>query len=161
MSHTTEVMSIFVRFSHIFTKTSLLWQRSLNLWSQECRLWIGRPGKPPVLSIHTVASSRRNAIFVPKLVAMVTPLCPLCTTTVVSQMNSLIAETLSQNQTLHRYVTYNWSYGHFCQICCYFGQHLVAMATSLDPCNQKYLQHSCALLSRLKFWAMFLRHLVP
>jgi len=29
-------------------------------------------------------------------------------------MNSLIAETLSQNRTLHWYVTCNWSYGHFC-----------------------------------------------
>jgi len=44
-------------------------------------------------------------IFVPKLVAMVTPLFPLCTG--VSQMNSTIAQTLSQNQTLHGYVAYN------------------------------------------------------
>jgi len=52
------------------------------------------------------------AILAPKLVAMVTPLCPLCTG--VSQVNSTIAQTLSQNQTLHGYVAYNWSYGHFC-----------------------------------------------
>jgi len=40
--------------------------------------------------------SRRNAfiaIFVPKLVAMVTPLCPLCTG--VWQMNFQMAQTLS------------------------------------------------------------------
>jgi len=36
---------------------------------------------------------------------MVTPLCPLCTG--VSQMNSPMAQTLSQNQTLHGYVAYN------------------------------------------------------
>ena len=51
------------------------------------------------------------AISVPKLVAVVTPLCPLYTG--VSQMNSPIAQTLSQNRTLHGYVSYNWSYGHF------------------------------------------------
>jgi len=45
------------------------------------------------------------AILVPKLVAMVTPLCPLCTG--VSQMNSSTAQALSQNQILHRYVGYN------------------------------------------------------
>jgi len=72
------------------------------------------------------------AIFVPKLVAMVMPFCPLCMG--VSQMNSLIAYTLSQNQTLHGYVAYNWSYGHFCEIFAYFGHfYLVAMATSLRP----------------------------
>jgi len=46
-----------------------------------------------------------RAILVPKLVAMVTPLCPL--RTVVSKMNSQMAETLSQNQTLYGYVAYN------------------------------------------------------
>jgi len=43
---------------------------------------------------------------------MVTHLCPLCKE--VSQMNSTIAHTLSQNQTLHLYVAYNWSFGYFC-----------------------------------------------
>jgi len=71
------------------------------------------------------------AILVPKLVAMVTPLCPLCTG--VSQMNSSTAQALSQNQILHRYVGYNWSYGHFCDFLDYFGENLVAMATSLRP----------------------------
>jgi len=37
------------------------------------------------------------AILVPKLAAIVMPLCPLCTG--VSQMNYPIAQTLSQNQT--------------------------------------------------------------
>jgi len=52
------------------------------------------------------------AILVPKLVAIVTPLCPLCQG--VSQINSPMAQTLSQNQTLHGCIAYNWSYGHFC-----------------------------------------------
>jgi len=71
------------------------------------------------------------AILVPKLVVMATPLCPLCTG--VSQMNSPMAQTLSQNQTLHGCVAYSRSYGDFCDFLAYFGQHLVAMATSLRP----------------------------
>jgi len=55
------------------------------------------------------------------------PHCPLFTG--VSQMNSPMA----QNQTLHAYVAYNWSYGHFSYILAYSGQNLVAMATSLRP----------------------------
>jgi len=62
---------------------------------------------------------------------MVTSLCLLCTT--VSQMNSPMAHTLSQKQTLHGYVANNWSYGHFCYICAHFGQNLVAVATSHRP----------------------------
>jgi len=46
-------------------------------------------------------------------------------------MNSPIAQTLSQNRTLHGHIAYNCSYGHFCDIVAYFGQNLVAMATSL------------------------------
>ena len=64
--------------------------------------------KTPVIINHILAISHRNAfiaILVPKLVAVVTPLCPLCTG--VSQMNSPIAQTLSQSQTLHEYVAYN------------------------------------------------------
>ena len=53
----------------------------------------------PVISTgsHVLDICLRNAflaILVPNLVAMVMPLCPLCTG--VSHMNSLIAETLSQ-----------------------------------------------------------------
>jgi len=52
---------------------------------------------PPVISNHVDAISRRNAflaILVIKLVAMVTPLCTLCTG--VLQMNS----TTVQNQNI-------------------------------------------------------------
>jgi len=66
---------------------------------------------------------------------MVTPLCPLCTG--VSKMNSLVAQTLSQNQTLYGYVAYNCSYGHFCDFLAYFGQNLVAMATLLKPLHSE------------------------
>ena len=51
------------------------------------------------------------AILVPALFDIVTPILPLCTG--VSQMNFPMAQTQSQNQTLHGCVAYNWSYGHF------------------------------------------------
>ena len=95
----------FVIFLSILAKIWLPWQRPIDPCNQKCLLWIGRPRKPPVISncvslslveMHLYAFI---AILVVKLVAMVTPLCPLCTG--VSQMNSLIEQILSQNQTLH------------------------------------------------------------
>ena len=108
MLHTTEVMAIFVIFWPILAKIWLPWQRPLDPCNQKCLLCIGRPRKPPTISNRILVISHRNAfiaILVPKLVAMVTPLCSLCTG--VSQMNSPVAQTLSQNQTLHGYVAYN------------------------------------------------------
>jgi len=46
MSHTTEVMAIFVRFWPILAKMWLPWQRPLDPCSQKCLIWIGRPRKP-------------------------------------------------------------------------------------------------------------------
>jgi len=128
----------FVIIWPILTKIWLPWQRPLKPCNQKCLLWIGQPRKPPVITNGILLISCRNvfiAIFVPKLVAVVTPLCPLCTG--VSQMNSSMAQTLSQNQTLHGCVTYNWSYGHFCDFLAYFGQNLVAMALSLRPLHSE------------------------
>jgi len=111
MSLTTKVMAIFVIFLPILAKIWLPWQRPLDPYNQKYLLWIGRPQKPPVLNNHTLVVSRRNAFmciysnFVPKLAAMVTPLCPLCIG--VSQMNSPMAQTLSQKETLHGHVAYN------------------------------------------------------
>ena len=88
----------------ILAKIWLPWQRPLQPYNQKCLLWISRRRKPPVLSNHVVAVSRRNtfiAILVPKFVAMVTRFCPLYMG--VPQMNSLIPQTLSQNQSLHEY----------------------------------------------------------
>jgi len=107
----------FVIYLAYFGHNLLPWQRPLDSCSQKCLLWIGRRRKPPVISSPILVISCRNAcafiaIFVEKLVAMVTPLCPLCTA--VSQMNSPMAQTLLQNQTVHGCVAYNWSYGHFC-----------------------------------------------
>jgi len=96
-----------VIFLPILAKTWLPWQRPLDPCNQKCLLWIGQSRKPPVISNHILAISRRNAlaILVPKLVAMVMRFCPLCTG--VSQMNSMIAQTLSQNQTLYECDAYN------------------------------------------------------
>jgi len=76
-------------FCLILAKVWLPWQRTLDPCNQKCLPWIGRPRKP--LISHTlwqnhilVISVEMHlyafiAILVPKLVAMVTPLCPLCT----------------------------------------------------------------------------------
>jgi len=73
------------------------------------------------------------AIFVPKLVAVVTPLSPLCMG--VLHMNSTIAQTLSQKKTLHGYVAYN--------IFVIFWPTLAKIwlpwPRPLNPCNQKCL----------------------
>ena len=86
MSLASEVMAIFVIFWPILAKIWLPWQRPLDPCNQKRLLWIGQPRKPPVISNHILAISLIEmhlyafiAILVPKLVAMVTPLCPLCT----------------------------------------------------------------------------------
>ena len=103
MLHTTEVITIFVIFWPILAKIWLPWQRPSDPCNQKCLLWIGRLRKLPAISNHISLSLIEmhlyalTAILVPKLVAMVTPLCPLCTG--VSQMNSPMAQTLSQNNS--------------------------------------------------------------
>jgi len=135
--HTTEVMAIFVIFWLILAKIWLPRQRPLDPCNQKCLLWIGRRRKPPVISNHILFISRRNAFiciysnFRPKIGCYGN--APLSLVYSVSEVNSAIAQTLFQNQTLHGYVAYNWSYGHFCEIMAYFGQNLVAVATSLRP----------------------------
>ena len=95
-------------FLPILVAILLPWQRSLDTCNQKYFLQIGRPRKPPIISNHILVICRRNAfmeILVSKLVAIVTPLCPFCTG--VSQMYSLIAQTISQNQTLYLCVAHN------------------------------------------------------
>jgi len=137
MLYTTEVMAFFCDFWPILAKIWLPWQHPLDPSNQKCLLCIGRPRKPPVISNPILAVSHRNAfieILVPKLVAMVTPLCPLCTG--VSKMNSPMAQTLSQNQTLYWYVAYNWSWPFF-----YFLAKIwLPWQRPLDHCNQKCLR---------------------
>jgi len=65
-------------------------------------------------------------------------------------MTSLIAETLSRNQTLHWCVAHNWIYGHFVWLFTYFGQNLVAIATSVRPLQSEmsYLDWSTLLVAQ-------------
>jgi len=84
-----------------FGKNMVAMAKSLRPMPSEMSSSDLRTTKPPVISNQILAISRRYAfiaILVPKLVAMVAPLCPLCTT--VSHMNSLIAKSLYRNQTL-------------------------------------------------------------
>jgi len=93
--------------------------------------------KTPVLSNHLLAISHRNAFiciysnFCPKIGCHGNAPLSLVYVSVIDEFP--MAQILSQNQTLHGYVAYNWSYGHFCDLLAYFGQNLVAMATPLRP----------------------------
>jgi len=137
----TEVMAIFVIFWPVLTKIWLPWQRPLDPCNQKCLLWIGWPQNPPVISNRTLVISRRNAFmcinsnFCPKIGCHGNALCPLCTG--VSHMNSPMAQTLSQNQTLHGCVAYNWSYVHFVIFWPILAKIWLPWQRPLDPCNQK------------------------
>ena len=116
---------------------------SLDPCNQKCLLWIVRPRKSPAISNHIWLSLIEmhlyalTAILVSKLVVMVTPLCPLCTG--VSQMNSPIAQTLSQTQTLHGYVAYIWRYGHFVIFLPILAKNWLLWQRPWDFCNRKCL----------------------
>ena len=73
------------------------------------------------------------AILVPKLVAMVTPLCLLCTG--VSQVNSLIVQPYPKTKLCIDMLHTAEVMVIFVIFCLfeYFGQNIVAMATSLRP----------------------------
>jgi len=118
-------MAIFVIFSPILANNWLPRQRPLDPCNQKCLLWIGWPQKPPVISNHILAISRRNSFmciynnFSPKIGCHDNAPFPLCTK--LSPMNSFIEQILSQNQTLRGCVAYNWSYDHLCDTFAYFG----------------------------------------
>ena len=70
-----------------------------------------------------------TVIFVPKLFTMVTPVCPLCTA--VSQMNSPMAQTYLNTKLCMDVSLTTEVMAIFVIFLPYFGQNLVAMATSL------------------------------
>jgi len=93
MSYTIAVMAFFVIFLPILTKTWMPWKRPLDSCNQKMSSLDWSTTKTHVISIHIFAISCRNAFIatlVPKLVALVTPLCNLCTG--VSQTNSLMVQ---------------------------------------------------------------------
>jgi len=97
--------------------------------------------------------------FIPKLVAMVTPLCPLCTWD--SQMNSLISQTLPQNKTLHGYVAYNWSYGQFCDFWPILAKIWLPVSITFGIRPIKHVTICCDKFGDIQLWvAPFRRQLV-
>jgi len=63
MSHTTQVMAIFVIFLPILAKKVVAVATSLRPCNQKCLLWIVGPRKLPVISNRILVSSRRNAFI--------------------------------------------------------------------------------------------------
>jgi len=108
MLHTTEVMVIYVIFWPILAKIWLPWQRPLDPWNQKCLLWIGRPRKPPVIRNCILVISCRNAFiciysnFCPKIGCHGNDPLSLMYGSVTDEI--LMAQTLSQNETLHGFV---------------------------------------------------------
>ena len=105
----TEVMAI-LRFFGLFGQNLVAMATTLRPLQSELSSLDWSPTKTPVISNRILVISRRNAFmciysnFCPKIGCHGNALCPLCTG--VSQMNSLMAQTLSQNQTLHGCVAY-------------------------------------------------------
>ena len=93
--------------------------------------------KTPVISNQILAISRRNAFiciysnFSPTIGCHGNAPLSLVYGSVTEELPD--STVLSQNQTLHAYVAYNWSYRHICDIFAYFGHNFVAKATSLWP----------------------------
>jgi len=111
MLNTTKVMAIFVIFGLFSLKFG--WHGDVPYTLAIRNVFFALVDhENPVIGNHILVICSRNAlyafiatIFVPKLVALVMPLCPLCSE--VSHMNSQMAQTLSRNQTLHGCVAYN------------------------------------------------------
>jgi len=135
-------MAIFVIFWLILAKISLPWQRPLEPCNQKCLLWIGRPRKPPVIGNHILVISHENGFiciysnFSPKICCHGNAPLSHVYGSVIDEFP--IAQTLFQNQTLHWYVAYNWSYGHFSDFWPILAKIWLPWQRPLDPCNQKY-----------------------
>jgi len=124
MLHTAEVMAICVIFWPILATNWLLWQR-VNVQSEMYSLDWSTTKTPCYKFIFSISLVEMylyafTANLAPELVAMVTSLCRLWRG--LSHMNSPMTQTLSQNQTLHLYVAYSWSYDHFCDCLANFGR---------------------------------------
>jgi len=141
MSHKTEVMAICVRFCLFWLKFGCHGNVPYTLAIRIVFCGLADNGNLYYKQSHSHYLLRKCICinFSPKIgcqLAMVTSLCPLCTE--VSKMNSAMAQTLSQNQTLHgSHIQLKlWLFLWFLA---YFGQNLVAVERPLDPCNQKCL----------------------
>jgi len=132
MLHTTEVMAIFLTFWPILAKIWLPWQRPLDPCNQKCLLWIGWPWKPPVTSNRVPVISRRNAFiciysnFCPKTGCHGNAPFSLVYGSVTHEFHDSTNPISKPNSGHNSEVM-----AIFVIILVYFGQNLVAMATSL------------------------------
>jgi len=79
--HTTDVMAIFVIFFAYFGQYLVAVVTSLWPLRSGMSSLIGRPQKPGIINNQVLVISHSNAfvaILVPKIVSMVTRLCPSC-----------------------------------------------------------------------------------
>jgi len=135
MSHTTEVMAIFVKFWPILAKIWLPRQRPLDPCNQKCLLWIDRPRKPPVISNHIIVISQTNAsiciysYFSPKIGCHGNAPLSLVYRSVTDDFTNSTNPMSKPNSAWICCIQLKlWP---FCDFVDYFGQNLVAMATSL------------------------------
>ena len=113
------------------------WQRPLDSCNQKCLLWVGRPRKPPVISNHILAISHRNAFiciysnFSPKIGCHGNAPLSLVYGSVTDELPD-ITNPISKPRSVWicRLQLRLWPFFDFLA---YFGQNLVALATSLRP----------------------------
>jgi len=138
LTHTTEVMAIFVIFWLILATIWLPWQRPLDPSNQKCFLWIGGRRKPPVISNHILLISRRNAFiciysnFSPKICCHGNAPLSLVYGSVTDEFPDNTNPISKSNSAWTCCIQLKlWPFLLF--ILAYFGHNLVAMATSLRP----------------------------
>ena len=123
----------------ILAKIWLPWQRPLDPCKHKCLLWIGWQQKPAVVSNHIFVISHRNAFIC---------ICSNFSANIGCHGNaplSLVTDEFcdsrnfvsSQNQTLHGYVAYSWSSGHFVIFLPILAKIWLPWQRPLDPSYQK------------------------
>jgi len=127
-----------VIFLPILAKTWLPWQRPLDTYNQNCLLWIGRRQKPPVISNHVLAISRRNAFIC--IYSNFSPRIGCRRNTPLSLVYGSVTDEFPDSTALSQIklcmdMLHTTDVMAIFVICLpiYFGQNLVAMATSLRP----------------------------
>jgi len=155
MLHTTEVVAIFLIFLLILAKLWLPWQRPLDPFKQKCLLWIAWPWKPPVKSNHILVICRRNEFtciysnFSPKIGCHGNASLFLVYKSVTYEFPDSTNPISKPNSAGICCIQLKlWP---FCDIFAYFGQNLVAMATSHRPLQSEMffglVDHEHPLLS--------------
>jgi len=128
---------IFVIFWPILAKIWLPWQRPLDPCNQKYLIWIGRPRKPPFISNSILVISRRNAFtciysnFGPKIGCHGNAPLSLVYGSITDEFpdgTNPISKPNCMEMSLTTEVM-----AIFVIFFTYFGQNLVAMATSLRP----------------------------